>query len=97
MQTPSTSVVPIALTSPAVDPRIRLDRTLPPLPYVYQPSPPQGYHSYGSGPLLPPTRPHGLVSDPVPVNAFVAKLNMDIEPIVVRDLVNSKRAKRHLI
>lgn len=62
---------------------------LPPLPYAYQPPLPQGYPSYGPG--IPPARTPSLISDPMPTNAFVAKLNMGVEPIVVRDLVNSKR------
>lgn len=83
----------------SVDPRIRSDRTLPPLPYAYQPPHPQPYSSYLS--TFPPPRSLNAISDPMPTNAFVAKLNMGIEPIVVRDLVNSKylslpTVRRHL-
>lgn len=69
---------------------------LPPLPYAYQPPPPHQYPPYAPVPAsLPlPARPSNpsmsMVSDPIPTNAFVAKLNMGIEPLVVRDLVNSK-------
>lgn len=70
-----------------VDPRIRSDRMLPPLPYTFQLTHPQQY-PYGS--VLPPARTLNAVNDPIPTNAFVAKLNMGIEPIVVRELVNSK-------
>ena len=64
---------------------------LPPLPYAYQPPPPKGHRLYGSGSLSVSARNHNLAYDPVPSNAFVAKLNMEVEPIVVRDLVNSER------
>lgn len=70
-----------------IDHRIRPDRMLPPLPYAYQPAHPQ---QYASGSVLPPARTLSTITDPIPTNAFVAKLNMGIEPIVVRDLVNSK-------
>lgn len=70
-----------------MDPRIRPDRMLPPLPYAYPPANSQQY-SYGSG--SSPARTLSTISDPIPTNAFVAKLNMGIEPIVVRELVNSE-------
>ncbi|KAF8316787.1 hypothetical protein DL93DRAFT_712859 [Clavulina sp. PMI_390] len=70
-----------------VDPRFRSDRMLPPLPYSYQHGSPQQYLPFGAG-VPPPRAMAGTVSDPIPTNAFVAKLNMGIEPIVVQELVN---------